>query len=234
MLVSVTERTQEIGLMKALGATNRRILMQFFLEGIFLTALSGGIGIAISAGVMAVLAKLPTPPGFDLPHIVPASAAAAVISLSIAGIVAGEPPSIDLAAEKRLQDCLVALASSGTVRSAHDISDGGIAVTLAESCFAAPVGTQQAAAQLGARVKLDTLLPAEYALFGESGARAIVSVTPTSLAAVLETARQYGVAAQQVGQVTRDGAFRIIDDIIDRPGQRENIFSVKGRDKGAV
>jgi putative ABC transport system permease protein len=93
MLVSVTERTREIGLMKALGATNRRILMQFFLEGVFLTALSGGIGIAISAGVMAVLAKLPTPPGFDLPHIVPASAAAAVISLSIAGIVAGLYPA---------------------------------------------------------------------------------------------------------------------------------------------
>src|SRR5216684_8612381 len=71
MLVSVTERTREIGLMKALGATNRRILMQFFLEGAFLTALSGGTGIAITAAVMAVLAKLRTPPGFDLPHIVP-------------------------------------------------------------------------------------------------------------------------------------------------------------------
>jgi putative ABC transport system permease protein len=93
MLVSVTERTQEIGLMKALGATNRRILMQFFLEGVFLTALSGGTGIAISAGVMALLAKVPTPPGFDLPHIVPASAAVAVISLSLAGIVAGLYPA---------------------------------------------------------------------------------------------------------------------------------------------
>ena len=93
MLVSVTERTREIGLMKALGATNRRILMQFFLEGMFLTALSGGLGIAISAGVMALLAMVPTPPGFDLPHIVPASAAAAVISLSIAGIVAGLYPA---------------------------------------------------------------------------------------------------------------------------------------------
>jgi putative ABC transport system permease protein len=93
MLVSVTERTQEIGLMKALGATNRRILAQFFLEGVFLTALSGGTGIAISAGVMALLAKLPTPPGFDLPHIVPASAAVAVISLSLAGIVAGLYPA---------------------------------------------------------------------------------------------------------------------------------------------
>jgi len=93
MLVSVTERTREIGLMKALGATNRRILMQFFLEGAFLTALSGGTGIAISAGVMALLAMLPTPPGFDLPHIVPGSAAVAVISLSIAGIVAGLYPA---------------------------------------------------------------------------------------------------------------------------------------------
>ncbi len=93
MLVSVTERTREIGLMKALGATNRRILMQFFLEGAFLTALSGGTGIAITAGVMAILAKLPTPPGFDLPHIVPASAALAVGSLSIAGIVAGLYPA---------------------------------------------------------------------------------------------------------------------------------------------
>lgn len=93
MLVSVTERTQEIGLMKALGATNRRILMQFFLEGAFLTALSGGVGIGVSAGIMWLLAMLPTPPGFDLPHIVPASAAVAVISLSIAGIVAGLYPA---------------------------------------------------------------------------------------------------------------------------------------------
>src|SRR5260221_12657298 len=93
MLVSVTERTQEIGLMKALGATNRRILMQFFLEGAFLTALSGGTGIAITAPVMAVLAKLPTPPGFALPHIVPAPAAVALGSVWIAGIIAGVHPA---------------------------------------------------------------------------------------------------------------------------------------------
>jgi len=93
MLVSVSERTQEIGLLKALGATNRRILIQFFLEGIFLTALSGGIGIAISAVVMALLAKIPTPPGFDLPHIVPASAAVAVGLLCVVGIVAGLYPA---------------------------------------------------------------------------------------------------------------------------------------------
>jgi phosphoribosylformylglycinamidine synthase len=131
-------------------------------------------------------------------------------SKTISGIVAGEPPAINLAAEKRLQECLVALAANGAVRSAHDISDGGIAVTLAESCFALPVEAQHAAPLLGANVKLEgTTLPAEYALFGESGARAVVSVAPTSLAAVLETARQYGVTAHQIGQVIGSDAFRI-------------------------
>ena len=128
-------------------------------------------------------------------------------SKTIAGIVAGEPPAIDLAAEKRLIDCLVALAAGGAVQSAHDVSDGGFAVTLAESCFAsAPV----AAPLLGATVRLeDASFPAEVAAFGERGARAVVSVTPSSLARVLDTARHYGVAAREIGKVTRGDAFRI-------------------------
>ena len=56
---------------------------------------------------------------------------------TIHGIVAGAPPAIDLAAEKRLIDCLVQLAAEKLIHSAHDVSDGGLAVTLAESCFAA-------------------------------------------------------------------------------------------------
>jgi phosphoribosylformylglycinamidine synthase subunit PurL len=130
-------------------------------------------------------------------------------SKTVAGIVTGEPPAIDLAAEKRLQECLVALANNGAVRSAHDISDGGIAVTLAESCFASRVEVQHAVPQLGANVRLEDTASAEYALFGESGARALVSIAPTSLAAVLETARQYGVTARQIGEVTGGDAFRI-------------------------
>jgi putative ABC transport system permease protein len=93
MLVSVTERTREIGLMKALGATNRSILLQFFFEGAFLTLLSGGVGILAAAGFMAALGMLPSPPGFDPPKLVPMSAALAVISLSVAGIVAGLYPA---------------------------------------------------------------------------------------------------------------------------------------------
>jgi len=93
MLVSVTERTREIGLRKALGATHRNILTQFFVEGAFLTALSGGIGLAISGGFVALLAQLPSPEGFDTPRIVPASAIIAILSLSIAGIIAGLYPA---------------------------------------------------------------------------------------------------------------------------------------------
>jgi putative ABC transport system permease protein len=93
MLVSVTERTHEIGLRKALGATNRNIMSQFFLEGAFLTTLSGGMGIGAAAALMAGLGMFEPPNGFDPPHLVPMSAALAVISLSAAGIVAGLYPA---------------------------------------------------------------------------------------------------------------------------------------------
>ncbi len=89
---------------------------------------------------------------------------------------AGAPPAVDLAAEKRLIALLVALAGEGTLQSAHDVSDGGLAVTLAESCFASD--------GLSAQVSLTSKEPDEAALFGERGARAVVSVTPENLAAV--------------------------------------------------
>jgi putative ABC transport system permease protein len=93
MLVSVTERTREIGLRKALGATHRAILTQFFVEGAFLTALSGGIGLGIATALVTILAALPAPEGFDTPRIVPSSAAIAILSLAIAGIAAGLYPA---------------------------------------------------------------------------------------------------------------------------------------------
>ena len=93
MLVSVAERTREIGLRKALGATYRNILTQFFIEGAFLTIFSGGIGLLISTAFVTALAQLPAPQGFDTPRIVPFSAVAAILSLALAGIVAGIYPA---------------------------------------------------------------------------------------------------------------------------------------------
>src|SRR5438270_1485947 len=89
MLVSVAERTKEIGLRKALGATHRNILTQFFVEGAFLTLLSGGVGLAITAGFFAVLAQLPPVGGFDTPPIVPFSAGVGIVLLALSGIGAG-------------------------------------------------------------------------------------------------------------------------------------------------
>jgi putative ABC transport system permease protein len=95
MLVTVTERTKEIGLRKALGATNRSILFQFFLEGLTLTALSGLIGIIGAAALMAALGSVVgnNEMGFDPPRLVPWSAAMAMGTLTLCGIVAGLYPA---------------------------------------------------------------------------------------------------------------------------------------------
>jgi len=93
MLVAVADRTREIGLRKALGATNRSIMFQFFIEGAFLTLLSGGLGMGGAAGLMAALSTLPQPPGFDTPKLVPTTAALAIGSLAFAGMVAGLYPA---------------------------------------------------------------------------------------------------------------------------------------------
>ncbi|HUO34300.1 MAG TPA: phosphoribosylformylglycinamidine synthase subunit PurL [Candidatus Acidoferrum sp.] len=116
------------------------------------------------------------------------------------GIVAGQPPAIDLAAEKNLIECLIALAAEKILLSAHDVSDGGIAVTLAESCFASN--------GLSADVQIVSQEPTEAALFGECGARAVVSLSPSHLARLREIAAKWNVKELQIGTVVR-GNFRI-------------------------
>jgi len=93
MLVAVADRTREIGLRKAVGATNSSIMFQFFVEGAFLTLLSGGIGIAGAAGLMALLSNVSLGEGFDPPKLVASTAALAVISLGVAGVAAGLYPA---------------------------------------------------------------------------------------------------------------------------------------------
>jgi phosphoribosylformylglycinamidine synthase II len=118
-------------------------------------------------------------------------------------IAAGAPPTADLTAERNLIDALVELAAEKAILSAHDVSDGGIAVTLAECCFDTH--------GLSGDVKIAAETPnepAEYALFGERGARAVVSVDPALLARVSSIAAQYNVRASRIGAVAR-GDFRI-------------------------
>ncbi|MGB6721084.1 MAG: FtsX-like permease family protein, partial [Terracidiphilus sp.] len=95
MLVSVTERTREIGLMRAVGATRNSVLAQFFWEGLLLTGISGLIGIAFSAAFMGLLQMLLTDkmPGWDPPRVVPWSAALALGTLLASGVAAGLYPA---------------------------------------------------------------------------------------------------------------------------------------------
>jgi putative ABC transport system permease protein len=93
MLVAVGERTREIGLRKALGATRSNVITQFFVEGAFLTLLSGGVGVAAAMLLVHSLNGVNLPQGFDTPKIVPASALVAVLALSLAGIIAGLYPA---------------------------------------------------------------------------------------------------------------------------------------------
>lgn len=93
MLVSVSERTREIGLRKALGATSRSILLQFFVEGIIITFVSGLIGMAFAGGLMAIVGNVNGPGGFDPPRLVPKTAVLAIGSLMVAGVAAGLYPA---------------------------------------------------------------------------------------------------------------------------------------------
>jgi putative ABC transport system permease protein len=92
MLVAVADRTREIGLRKALGATKSSIMFQFFVEGAFLTLLSGGIGIAGAAVIMSMLSGVDMGT-FDPPKLVASTATLALVSLTVAGVAAGLYPA---------------------------------------------------------------------------------------------------------------------------------------------
>jgi phosphoribosylformylglycinamidine synthase subunit PurL len=116
----------------------------------------------------------------------------------IHGLVAGAPPRSDLDAERRLIDVLLASIASGAVRSAHDCSDGGLAVAMAE-CV---VGRRDEL--LGAEVDLSpwSELPLRALLFGEAQGRVLVS-TPRP-AELLAAARRGRVPARAIGFVRAD------------------------------
>jgi phosphoribosylformylglycinamidine synthase II len=115
-------------------------------------------------------------------------------------LVRGRPPELDLDRERRLIDLLVRAAAAGILRSAHDCSDGGVAVTVAESAFdtggiGCDVDIPRANDRHAIRAPIDEL----EALFGESASRAIVSVRPADRAALEKMASAAGVPAKLIG-----------------------------------
>jgi putative ABC transport system permease protein len=93
MLVAVRERTREIGLRKAIGATHRQIQRQFFLEGFVLTMISGTMGFVIAVGLCAAVNTLPMPTRFQGMTITWQAGLAAVAALVVVGVVTSTYPA---------------------------------------------------------------------------------------------------------------------------------------------
>jgi phosphoribosylformylglycinamidine synthase subunit PurL len=109
------------------------------------------------------------------------------------GIEQGRPPAVDLDAELRLAGLLRSLIGRNLLRTAHDLSEGGLLIALAEACFGRN--------RLGARLEV----PLEGAgLFSETQGRAIVACAGASLDRVLRAAEEAGVPAREVGEVGGD------------------------------
>jgi phosphoribosylformylglycinamidine synthase len=113
--------------------------------------------------------------------------------------VRGVPPALDLARERALQDLIVKLAGERLIHSAHDCSDGGLAVTLAECTFGsngigAEVSLERVAVSSRERINVAA------ALFGESASRVAVSAPPGNVTEVLQRAAASGVPARVIGE----------------------------------
>jgi phosphoribosylformylglycinamidine synthase subunit PurL len=132
------------------------------------------------------------------------------------GKVAGTPPAIDLQREAALQRLIVKLIRDGLVESAHDCSEGGLAITLAECTFdTGGVGVTANVAKAAGAGKFGV----NASLFGESASRIVVSTTPRNLDAVLAAAAAAGVPAQDIGAAGGDRIVISVDgrDAVDTP-----------------
>jgi len=120
----------------------------------------------------------------------------------IHGKKTGSPPRCYLETEKDLQLALRALIHSGVVKSAHDCSDGGLAVALAESCISQLIA-RETPRLIGADIDLSAFkdLRLDALLFGETQARVVISVAALNAGKVLAQAKILGVPAAQIGKV---------------------------------
>jgi phosphoribosylformylglycinamidine synthase II len=114
----------------------------------------------------------------------------------ILGTVWGFPPALELGREAALQKAVVEMIGAGLVESAHDCSEGGIAVTLAESAFAKSVGVRVNLASQG--------LPPEFVLFGEDASRIVISCDRSKLLRIQQVAKEYALSAEEIGETVSE------------------------------
>ncbi|MBI4666896.1 MAG: phosphoribosylformylglycinamidine synthase subunit PurL [Nitrospinae bacterium] len=115
------------------------------------------------------------------------------------GMEKGAPPVVDLKKEAALQKLMFQLADKRLVSSMHDVSDGGLAVALAEACF-----KKEQPFRPGMAVSFNTTLRPDFFLFSETQSRVVLSCNPSKAAEVMKLAGSLGVHAFKAGKVTRD------------------------------
>jgi phosphoribosylformylglycinamidine synthase len=138
----------------------------------------------------------------------------------ILGELWGFPPALELEPEAALQKAIIELIAAGLVESAHDCSDGGLAVALAKIAFAKGIGC---------KVELASQeLPLECALFGEDASRIVISCDRASLAGIKEVVAKHRISAETLGEtvigsieITVDGKVAVSAKIAELQGEYE-------------
>jgi phosphoribosylformylglycinamidine synthase len=126
----------------------------------------------------------------------------------VCDFVGGDPPAVDLETEGQLQRFLVAAAEQQLLRSAHDCSEGGLAVTLAEAAMGGPY----VPGSLGASLDLTGYapgVPIEGLLYGEDGARAVVTCAPPQARRLIALANEHRVPVFHAGRVQSAGTLEL-------------------------
>ncbi|MBY0054953.1 phosphoribosylformylglycinamidine synthase subunit PurL [Brevibacillus agri] len=138
------------------------------------------------------------------------------------GSISGRPPQIDLNKEAAVQKLVLTAIRKGLVNSAHDLSEGGLGVALAESCFGKGIGAQ---------VELSSELRNDVLLFSESQSRILLSASPEQAEAILSLAGEHGVPAEKIGTI---GGDRLVVNVNGAEAINASIQEVKAAWKDAI
>jgi len=140
----------------------------------------------------------------------------------VLGQIWGTPPALDLKQEAALQKCLRELVASRAIESAHDCSDGGLAVALAEASF---VRTQPGASYVGAEIDLNSNgIFAEGVLFGETASRILLSCDPKKTSDIQQIAVRWAVRADRIGRTVPE---KLVIRIDGKPAVSANVSELR-------
>ncbi|WP_349368976.1 phosphoribosylformylglycinamidine synthase subunit PurL [Salinarimonas sp.] len=169
-------------------------------RGILPTPTIGGVGVLDDCAVHATIAFKRAGDAVVLLGETNGWLGASLYLALVCGREEGAPPPVDLAAERRAGELVRGLIAEGVLDTVHDLSDGGLAVALAECCMGRGIGASIETLPEGASGPL----PAHAALFGEDQGRYLVAVPADRLDALLARAAAAGVSAARLGETGGD------------------------------